>query len=107
MNTNAEMEINKLLINQELKEDPNIKENEDSKEETMNYNKQYYKLNKERLQEKYKSRVKCPLCDKDVAKSSLTLHYKTQLCQKRQEIKLKQMLMNNIINTELDKYYAN
>ena len=106
------MEINKLLINQELKEDPNlgdefIKENEYPKEETMNYNKQYYKLNKDRLQEKYKSRVKCPLCDKDVAKSSLNLHYKTQLCQKRQEIKLKQMLMNNIINTELDKYYAN
>lgn len=75
--------------------------------EPMSYNKIYYEQNKTRLQEKYKTRVNCPLCDKDVAKSSLTLHYKTKLCKSRQEIKLKQIVNNNIINTELDNYYAN
>lgn len=108
MSSDVEMEIIKCPENffcKECDEEPII-EDEDPKEEQRNYNKQYYKQNKERLQEKYKSRVKCLLCDKEVAKSSLSLHYQTKLCKKRQELKVKQMLMNNRINTELDDYYV-
>ena len=77
-----------------------------NEEELTNYNKTYYKKNKQILQAKYKSRVACPLCDKDVAKSSLSLHMKTKLCEKNQKIKLKVFLLNNMINTELDEYYV-
>ncbi len=58
--------------------------------------KQYYMENKEVLQQKYKSRVQCPLCDKDVAKASLNNHMKSQLCLKWQEIKRKILEINTI-----------
>ena len=59
------------------------------------YNQQYYLENKEILQQKYKSRVLCPLCDKDVAKASLNNHFKSQLCLKGQKIKKKVIEINS------------
>jgi hypothetical protein len=103
----SDIEIEIIDIDQaSIRDYLNIDDDVNTKE-PMSYNKIYYEQNKARLQEKYKTRVKCQLCDKDVAKSSLTLHYKTKLCKSRQEIKLKQIINNNIINTELDNYYTN
>jgi hypothetical protein len=117
MNSYSEMEIIKFGMTDKMHEHRFIDTKHayifvpciihEEEEEPMSYNKKYYEQNKTRLQEKYKSRVKCPLCDREVAKSSLTLHYKTKICKSRQEIKLNQIINNNIINTELDNYYTN
>lgn len=56
---------------------------------------QYYLEHKEILQQKYKSRVQCPLCLREVSKASLNSHYKSQLCIKGQEIQKK---LNEIKN---------
>lgn len=55
----------------------------------------YYQEHKEVLQQKYKSRVQCPLCLKEVSKASLNSHYKSQLCIKGQEIQKKLKEINN------------
>lgn len=70
-----------------------ISENEKQLQKA-NYIRQYYIDNKEILQQKYKSRVKCPLCDKEVSKASLNAHLKSQLCVKGQEIKRKLKTIN-------------
>lgn len=60
---------------------------------TREKNRKYYLENKPILQEKYKSRVCCPLCDKNVAKGSLNIHMKSKLCEKGQMIKSKLLSM--------------
>lgn len=52
-------------------------------------NKKYYEENKEKLQEKYKARVHCPLCNSEVSHGSLNAHMKSKLCAKRFEIRKK------------------
>jgi len=42
-------------------------------------NKKYYEENKEKLQEKYKARVHCPLCNTEVAKGSLNCSHEIQI----------------------------
>lgn len=68
-----------------------------SDKEIPNKNKEYYIANKTRLQGLYKSRVKCPLCDKDVAKASLNTHMKSRICEKGQQIKIKILSNQNLI----------
>lgn len=69
-----------------------------SNEETKkNKNHEYYIKNKTRLQQLYKERVKCPLCDKNVAKASLNTHYKSKSCEKGQAIKAKLISMGLIV----------
>jgi hypothetical protein len=60
--------------------------------ELQEKNKKYYQENKEKLQEKYKSRVTCPLCNSEVAKGSLNAHMKSKLCEKRFEIRKKLLI---------------
>jgi len=51
-------------------------------------NKKYYIQNKETLQQKYKAKIQCPLCDRFVCKGSLNTHFKGYLCQKGQNLKI-------------------
>lgn len=60
-------------------------------------NHEYYVKNKARLQESYKGRVKCPLCDKNIAKSSFNNHLKSKSCEKGQVIKAKLISMGVIV----------
>jgi len=67
--------------------------NNSTEEITKNKNREYYLNNKTRLQQLYKEKVMCPLCDKMVAKSSLNTHLKSKICEKGQMIKTKLISM--------------
>jgi hypothetical protein len=49
-----------------------------NEEELIQYHKKYYENNKKRILEKTKERVFCPNCHKEMNKSSLQIHIKTQ-----------------------------
>lgn len=57
----------------------------------------YYKNNKDILQTKYKERIECPLCKKEMAKASLGAHMKTGICSKRIDILRKQNAIKNSV----------
>ena len=61
-------------------------------------NKQYYSQNKEDLQQKYKAKIQCQLCDRFFFKGSLNTHYKGYLCKKGQELKKQSLNINTIID---------
>ena len=63
----------------------------------MMKNKQYYAENKEDLQQKYKAKVQCQLCDRSVCKGSLNTHYRGYLCKKAQNLKIQILKLNKII----------
>jgi hypothetical protein len=73
--------------------------------ENESYFKKYYEINKEQLQAKAKAKVACPLCDKTINKASLNTHLKSKSCSKRQQIKIKQLIMGKIINENIDIHY--
>lgn len=74
----------------------------DEKKTQQEKNKEYYSKNKLVLQQKYKSKVLCPLCDKEVSKSSLNNHMKSKLCAKGFKVK---MLLKRV-NPDLDEYFT-
>jgi hypothetical protein len=74
--------------------------------ENESYFKKYYEINKEQLQAKAKAKVVCPLCDKIMCKGSLNTHLiKSNSCSKRQQIKIKQLIMGKLINENIDIHY--
>ena len=87
--TDAEYrETNKDVIRERMKEYYEVNRNvllEKVKEyklanrdEILEKKKEYYEVNKEEILEKKKVRVNCPHCSKELARSSLTKHIKTQ-----------------------------
>jgi hypothetical protein len=56
------------------------------KEKTKLKNKNYYEKNKEMVQTKYKQRVNCRLCQKEVCRGGLTSHMDSKSCIKEQEM---------------------
>jgi len=51
---------------------------EKNKDTIKEYEKEYREQNKDKLNEKARQKVNCPQCDKELNKSSLTRHIKTQ-----------------------------
>jgi hypothetical protein len=71
------------------------------RDDILDYQKQYYRDNKEKLcrkaQERQNERVCCPLCNKSIAKGSLSKHTERPICGKRQN----RMNTNiNVVQTE-------
>jgi hypothetical protein len=52
--------------------------NETNKDKILKHMKEYYETNKDKISEQNKERVKCDICDKELNKSSLSGHKKTQ-----------------------------
>ena len=56
-------------------------------EKNIAYQKEYYKKNRDKLIAYNCEKVKCELCDREVCKNRIKLHYKTALCKRTQEEK--------------------
>lgn len=109
----------KIFMFDEIHEHPNIYEKTKKDLNTMinteptepmspiihNYFAKYYEANKEKLRQKAKAKVSCPLCDRIVSKASLNSHLKTNLCSKYQELKIKKIIIGKLISTDADNHY--
>lgn len=76
------------------------------KKNSVEYNKNYYATNKDKISEKMKSKVKCQYCDKETTYQHLYRHQLTKLCKSIHKRKIERKLFeenikNNIL-LELD-----
>ena len=77
---------------------PNLEDVELELNEKQKMNKKYYSENKGELQKKYKTVVKCVLCDREVTHGALRTHMSNSLCKRGQDIKKQ---LHSIINPSL------
>ena len=75
--------------------------NREHRDDILEYQKQYYKDNKEKLcrlaKERQNQPANCPLCNKTIAKGTLSRHQGRPICLK------KQRQANNIIETTIQQ----
>lgn len=60
-------------------------------------NKTYYSLNREKILEKMKEKINCPLCEHSINRCYMTKHQGTPLCEKRQKTKMMSESIHNDI----------
>lgn len=80
--------------------------NREHRDDILEYQKQYYLNNKEKLcrlaKERQNQPANCPLCNKTIAKGTLSRHQGRPICLKRQK-QTANIIETNIQNTEVQK----